>query len=218
MCWVSRPGWAKTWTVSNRDKMAAQDGSPISLVAVLGNPGAQYEATRHNIAWQMVEHLSFFNDLDWKEKFKGEYASVSINGGKVYFLAPLTYMNRSGDSVLPMMQFFKIPMEEILVVHDELELDFGVLGFKQGGGLAGHNGLRSIASVLGTRDFKRLRLGISRPSHGDITSYVLGNFSSDERAVLPTFLEGAAELLEKCLAEDFDVMAERYRKEKIIKG
>ena len=218
MCWASRPGWAKTWTVSNRDKMTAQDASPISLVAVLGNPGAQYQTTRHNIAWQMVEYLSFFNNLDWKEKFKGEYATVSINGEKIYLLAPLTYMNRSGDSLLPMMQFFKIPMEEILVVHDELELDFGVLGFKQGGGLAGHNGLRSIASVLGTRDFKRLRLGISRPSHGDITSYVLGNFSTDERAVLPTFLEGAADLLEKCLTEDFAVMAKKYRKEKIIEG
>lgn len=196
--------------------MTAQDGSPISLVAVLGNPGAQYEKTRHNIAWQMVEYLSFFDDLNWKEKFKGEYTTASIDGRKVYFLAPLTYMNRSGESLLAMMQFFKIPMEEVLVVHDELELDFGVLGFKQGGGLAGHNGLRSITSVLGTRDFKRLRLGISRPSHSDITSYVLGNFSPDETAVLPTFLEGAADLLEKCLTEDFAVMAKQYRKEKLL--
>jgi len=205
-------------TTQDGNSNNSNNGSPISLVAVLGNPGTQYETTRHNIAWQMVEYLSFFDDLDWKEKFKGEYASVSIDGDKVYFLAPQTYMNRSGDSLLPMMQFFKIPMEEILVVHDELELDFGVLGFKQGGGLAGHNGLRSIASVLGTRDFKRLRLGISRPSHSDITSYVLGKFSMDERAVLPTFLEGAANLLEKCLSEDFVVMARQYRKEKIIEG
>lgn len=200
--------------------MTTQDGSSnkISLVAVLGNPGTQYEATRHNIAWQMVEYLSFSDDLDWKGKFKGEYAPVSIDGEKVYFLAPQTYMNLSGESLLPMMQFFKIPLEEILVVHDELELDYGVLGFKQGGGLAGHNGLRSIASVLGTRDFKRLRLGISRPSHGDITPYVLGKFSPDEQAVLPTFLEGAADLLEKCLTQDFAVMAKQYRKEKIIEG
>lgn len=188
----------------------------VTLVAVLGNPGVQYERTRHNIAWQMMEYLSFFDDLAWQQKFKGEYASISMEGRKVYFLAPQTYMNRSGDSLLPMMQFFKIPVEEILVVHDELEMDFGVMGFKQDGGLAGHNGLRSVSGVLGTRDFKRMRLGISRPSHSDITSYVLGGFSEDERAVLPTFLEEAAKLLELCLVSDFDTMAKEYKKKTII--
>jgi PTH1 family peptidyl-tRNA hydrolase len=188
----------------------------VTLVAVLGNPGKQYEKTRHNIAWQMMEYISFFDDLVWHEKFKGEYTSISMDGRKVYFLAPQTYMNRSGDSLLPMMQFFKIPVDEILVVHDELELGFGVMGFKQDGGLAGHNGLRSVSTVLGTRDFKRMRLGISRPSHNDITSYVLGNFSEDEQAVLPTFLEGAAKLLELCLVSDFDTMAKEYKKKKII--
>ncbi|MCP5106934.1 MAG: aminoacyl-tRNA hydrolase [bacterium] len=184
----------------------------ITLAAMLGNPGSRYEATRHNIAKQMLERLSFFPELNWQNKFKGEYASVSIAGRKVFFLAPLTYMNLSGESLLPMMQFFKIPVEEVLVVHDELELDFGVLGFKKGGGLAGHNGLRSIAAVLGTRDFNRLRLGISRPAHSDITSYVLGNFSPDEQAVLPTFLEKSAELLELSFTEDFDTLTKKYRK------
>lgn len=190
--------------------------SPITLVAALGNPGAQYETTRHNIAWQMVEKLSFFPDLEWQQKFRGEYTSISIVGRKVYFLAPLTYMNRSGQSVLPIMQYFKIPLEELLVVHDDLELDFGVLGFKNGGGLAGHNGLRSIAAALGTRDFKRFRLGISRPSHSDITSYVLGDFSPGEQVLLPTYLEEAAKCLEECLTEDFDTMIGKYRKHSVI--
>jgi peptidyl-tRNA hydrolase, PTH1 family len=190
--------------------------SPITLVMALGNPGAQYAATRHNIAWQMIEKLSFFDELDWLQKFKGEYSSMVIAGRKVYFLAPLTYMNLSGQSLLPMMQFFKIPMEEVLVIHDELELDFGVLSFKQGGGLAGHNGLRSIADVLGTRDFKRMRLGISRPTHPDITSYVLGNFSPGEQAILPTYLEEAAKVLEICLTEGFDSMLKKYRKQNLL--
>jgi PTH1 family peptidyl-tRNA hydrolase len=125
-------------------------------------------------------------------------------------------MNLSGESLVPMMQFFKIPMEEILIVHDELELDFGVLGFKQGGGLAGHNGLRSIAAALGTQDFKRMRLGISRPAHTDITSYVLGNFSPGEQAILPTYLEEAAKILEICLMEEFDNILKKYRKQNLL--
>ena len=91
-------------------------------------------------------------------------------------------------------------------------INFGVFGFKQGGGLAGHNGLRSIAACLETRDFKRMRMGISRPPYSDITSYVLGNFSYDEQAVLPIYLEKAAKLLEVCLREDFDSMVKNYRK------
>ncbi len=164
----------------------------------------------------MIEYLPFYNDLDWKRKFRGEYASISIDNRNVFFLEPQTYMNRSGLSLLPIIRFYKIEMEEVLVIHDDLELDFGVLGFKEGGGLAGHNGLRSIAECLGTRDFKRMRLGISRPPHSDITSYVLGNFSNDEQAVLPTYLEEAAKLLEVCLTEDFDSMVKNYRKKDIL--
>ena len=190
----------------------------VKLVAALGNPGSQYESTRHNIAWQMIERLSFYDELDWQNKFKGEYATYSLSGEKVFFLEPLTYMNRSGDSIRELAGFFKIEIEDILVIHDDLELDFGVIGFKRNGGLAGHNGLRSTAASLGTKDFNRLRLGISRPSHSDITSYVLGNFSEDERIVLPTYLEEAAGLLELCLTEGFDTAADQYKKKRVIPG
>ena len=190
--------------------------TPITLVAALGNHGNQYETTRHNIAWQMVRFLPFYDELEWKRKFNGEYASIVIDNRKIFFLKPHTYMNLSGQSLVPMMQFFNIEIEQVLVIHDDLELDFGVLGFKGGGGLGGHNGLRSVAAALGTRDFKRMRLGISRPPHSDITSYVLGNFSPDERAVLPTFLEEASELLETCLTDDFDAMVKKYRKKDTI--
>lgn len=186
------------------------------LVAALGNPGPQYAFTRHNIAWQILEYLSFFAELDWQHKFRGEYAVYSLAGDKIFFLKPLTYMNLSGRSVVDIFDFYKFSLEDLLVVHDDLELGFGVIGFKQGGGLAGHNGLRSIASCLGTRDFNRFRLGISRPSHPDITSYVLGPFSEDEEALLPTYLEEAAKFLEQFLAGDFAAVGEEFKKRQLL--
>jgi PTH1 family peptidyl-tRNA hydrolase len=191
-------------------------GTPISLVAALGNPGPQYAFSRHNIAWLMIEYLSFFPELDWREKFKGEFARHRIGDEPVFFLKPWTYMNLSGRSLVELMNFYKLEPEQVLVIHDELELDFGVAGFKRGGGLGGHNGLRSTASCLGTRDFNRLRLGISRPSHSDITSYVLGPFSEDEEAVLPSYLEEAAKILETCLVEGFDAVEKPFRKKRLI--
>ena len=193
-----------------------ENDSPISLVAALGNPGAQYAHTRHNIAWQMIEYLSFFPDLDWKEKFNGEYALRRFGDDVVFFLKPLTFMNRSGISLAALMNFYQLEPEEILVIHDELELDFGVVSFKRGGGLGGHNGLRSTSATLGTRDFNRLRLGISRPAHRDITSYVLGPFSREEQPFLPLYFEEAAKLLEFCLTQGFDAAEKKYRKKKVI--
>ncbi len=188
----------------------------IKLIAALGNPGQKYAFTRHNIAWQLLEHLSFFNGLSWQTKFKGEYATYSINGANVYFLKPQTFMNLSGESVQPLANFFKLKFDEILVIHDDIELNFGVIGFKTGGGLAGHNGLRSVANSIGTRDFKRMRLGISRPTHGTVEAYVLSSFSDDEKTSLPIYLAKAAQFLEHSLNEDFDLMEKRYKKEMVL--
>ncbi len=188
----------------------------IKLIAALGNPGQKYASTRHNIAWLLLEHLSFFPQLSWQSKFKGEYATHSINGETVYFLKPQTYMNLSGESVQPLAHFLKIEPAEILVIHDDIELPFGVIGFKTNGGLAGHNGLRSIANKIGTRDFKRLRLGISRPTTGTVEAYVLSNFSAEEQSALPIYLGKAARLLEESLVADFDSMEQRYRKHALL--
>ena len=125
-------------------------------------------------------------------------------------------MNLSGESVQPMAHFFKIKFNEILVIHDDIELDFGVIGFKTGGGLAGHNGLRSVVNALGTREFKRMRLGISRPTHGKVEAYVLSNFSNDEKIILPTYLDKAANLLEQCLTEDFNTIEKKHKKEMLL--
>jgi len=188
------------------------------IVVALGNPGHEYVRTRHNIAWQMLEELSFAYELNWQEKFKGEYASIRLPGTdeKSYFLKPLTFMNLSGQSIVALMQFFKLKIEDLLIVHDDLEMAYGTIGFKRGGGLGGHNGLRSTTAQLGTRDFNRLRMGISRPSHKDITSYVLGPFSQEEQIALPTYLEETAKLLELCLTDGFEAMEKPYKKKKVI--
>lgn len=189
------------------------------MIAALGNPGPEYARSRHNIAWQMIEYLSFFSELRWDHRFKADLAKYRPgNTGlpDVYFLCPLTFMNLSGESVAAALRFYKMEPRDLLVIHDDLELDFGVMGFKKGGGLAGHNGLRSIAARLGTRDFNRLRMGISKPSHGDITAYVLGHFSEDEEAVLPTFLEETARILEQNLDQNIDALVSKYRKHRII--
>ena len=176
----------------------------VKLIVALGNPGPDYEKTRHNIGQMVLEKLSFFNELNWSEKFKGRYSSYNIRGNKVYFLIPMTWMNLSGDSVAPMAKFFKISMEEILLVYDEIDLDFGTIVLKRDGGLAGHNGLKSVAKMLGGQGFKRLRVGISRPQVGEVSSWVLSPFSQKERDVLGTVLETASHSLEYCLNHGFE--------------
>ena len=182
------------------------------LVVGLGNPGSEYQNTRHNIAWSVLESAPFSSHLAWREKYKGFYASHGFRNVKGHFLKPQTYMNLSGESVQPCADFFKIRVENILVVHDELDLPFGTLAFKKGGGLAGHNGLKSISQILGSQDFLRLRLGIGRPTHGNVASYVLSNFSSDERMVLDDFLKGGGEAIDCFMNEGFQKAAKTFSK------
>ena len=164
----------------------------IKLITLLGNPGKQYEKTRHNIGWMIEPYLSFSSELRWKEKYKGllsEYQGC-------YLLKPLTFMNKSGQSVRKIVDFYKIDIEAILIVHDDIELSFGQIKTKRGGGLAGHNGLRSAAQELGTKEFRRLAIGIGRPVHGTVSSYVLGRFSAEEEPQLPGILKKAASEIE----------------------
>ncbi|MCK5078141.1 MAG: aminoacyl-tRNA hydrolase [Calditrichia bacterium] len=188
----------------------------IKAIIFLGNPGKKYEETRHNIGWKAVSNLSFSYQLDWQKKFKGIYAQFLINGRKYLFLQPQNFMNLSGESVQPFMQFFKFEPEEIIVVHDDLELDFGIIDCKKGGGLGGHNGLRSISQQIGTKDFYRLRIGISRPTRGDVTSHVLGKFTPDEQISLPIILEKSANALEFCLENGIDSAVNKFSKVKVI--
>lgn len=186
--------------------------SMIKAVIALGNPGLEYEKTRHNIGWMSIEHLPFANSLSWLKKFKGVYSTHSVSREKVYFLKPLTYMNLSGESAVEFMNFFKISVDEILVVHDELDFPYGQLALKKGGGLAGHNGLKSLTSCLGTQDFWRLRLGIGKPVHGSVSSWVLSPFGKEEQGSLEEFLKGAAQATECCLTDGPEKAMQKYNK------
>lgn len=159
------------------------------LIVGVGNPGPQYAETKHNVAWMLLESSPLFGPALWKSKFKGLYAEAVIKGQKFYALKPQTFMNLSGESVQPMAAFFKIDPSQILVIHDELDIPFGQVHFKIGGGLAGHNGLKSIAACMGTNDFARMRIGIGRPPHGDVSNWVLGGFGKDEQIQLPLLLQ-----------------------------
>ena len=153
------------------------------LVAGLGNPGRDYARNRHNVGFMVVDELARRHDGSWKSKFNGQLAEIRIDGHKVALVKPETYMNESGRSVKAAMQFFKLEPDAVLVVHDESDLELGRLQARKGGGLAGHNGLRSIAQHLGTQEFLRLRVGVGRPGRGDprpLADWVLTDFTADE--------------------------------------
>jgi PTH1 family peptidyl-tRNA hydrolase len=153
------------------------------LVAGLGNPGRGYERTRHNLGWLVVDELARRHGGSFKSKFSGRLAELRLDGSRVALLKPETYMNESGRSLAAAARFFKVEPDGLLVVHDDVDLEPGRLQARGGGGLAGHNGLRSIASALGTSDFLRLRIGVGRPGRGDhrsVSDYVLSGFEPDE--------------------------------------
>ena len=214
----------------------------IRLAAFLGNHGSQYEKTRHNVAWQFAAALPFCAELRWQEKFKGEWACMEfplfakiaaesfpqiLNAEgelplpksapeKIYFLKPHTFMNLSGESIAALASFFKIDADEILVLHDELELPLGTFGLKWAGGLAGHNGLRSAKATLGTQDFWRIRFGITKPAGRDIADYVLSNFSGDETITMSIVFEKAGELFARSiLSNDAQRLLPKWGKVKV---
>ena len=137
------------------------------LVAGLGNPGREYDRTRHNVGWMVVDELARRRDGSFRSKFAGQLAEVRDDGRRLALLKPETFMNVSGRSVGAATRFFKVEPGSLLVVHDDVDLEPGRLQARLGGGLAGHNGLRSIAEALGTQDFLRLRIGVGRPERGD---------------------------------------------------
>jgi PTH1 family peptidyl-tRNA hydrolase len=152
------------------------------LVAGLGNPGPEYADTRHNVGFMVADELARRHGGSWRAKFSGDLAEMRLDGLRLALLKPQTYMNESGRSVGSAVRFFKVEPETLLVVHDEVDLEPGRLQARLGGGLAGHNGLRSVAQQLGTGDFARLRIGVGRPERGDprpVADFVLSPFAPD---------------------------------------
>lgn len=188
----------------------------IKLIVALGNPGPEYELTRHNIAWTLVDtHPDLISNL-WKSKFKGEYTDFNGPSGKVYVLKPQTYMNLSGESVQPLCQFFKINIDEILVIQDELDLPFGQIHFKKGGGLAGHNGLKSITKMMGSQEFYRMRVGIGRPDRGSVSSWVLSKIPSSQVTELGIVLDKSNIALSYFLKDGFKKASNEYNKKDFL--
>lgn len=163
--------------------------APIKLIVGLGNPGPQYSLTRHNIGFMYLSFLPMLYEVFpiWQNKFQGFFTKGTIAGEEIMLLQPQTYMNLSGQSVAACCHFFKIKPEEVLVVHDESDLDFLKIRIKQGGGNAGHNGLKSIDQHIGN-NFWRLRIGIGRPLHGTLSDYVLAPFTKEEQNDISDFL------------------------------
>jgi len=170
----------------------------LKLIVGLGNPGPEYAATRHNIGFMVTATLAERNGIALKRKgHQGIYGTGRAAGTEATILLPQTYMNRSGTSVVSACQSLGVKPGDLIVVHDEIDLDFGALRIKIGGGHGGHNGLRSIAAALGETEYNRLRLGIGRPpTGGDVSRYVLSCFNAAERAQLQEYTEKATDALE----------------------
>jgi peptidyl-tRNA hydrolase, PTH1 family len=189
-----------------------RQGTSLDLLVVgLGNPGREYARTRHNVGWLVADELARRHDGSWRSKFNGQLAEVRIDGHKVALLKPETYMNESGRSVGAAAKFYKVDPDAILVVHDEGDFDLGRLQARLGGGLGGHNGLRSVASHLGTPDFLRLRVGVGRPERGDprsLADFVLSNFEPSDDA--EGIVGRAADAVETLDAEGLDAAQRRF--------
>jgi len=181
------------------------------LIAGLGNPGARHERDRHNVGWMVLDELARRHHVSFKSKFNGQLSETRLGESRVVLLKPETYMNESGRSISAAARYFKVPPGGVLVVHDDIDLELGRLQAREGGGLAGHNGLRSIAQALGTKEFLRLRIGVGRPGRGDprdVADFVLAPFEPHEdRDGIVARASDAAELL---VVEGLDEAQRRY--------
>jgi len=181
------------------------------LVAGLGNPGSEHARDRHNVGWMVVDELARRHEGSFKGKFRGRLADVRVGDAKLVLLKPETYMNESGASIQAASSFYKLPPEQVLVVHDDVDLVIGRLQARTGGGLAGHNGLRSIAQRLGSQDFLRLRIGVGRPGRGDprpVADYVLSGFTAEDDA--EAIVGRAADAVECLVADGLDETQRRF--------
>jgi PTH1 family peptidyl-tRNA hydrolase len=181
------------------------------LVVGLGNPGREYAGNRHNLGYMVVDELARRHGGTFRGKFSGRLAEVRLGGGRVALLKPETYMNESGVSVGAAARFFRLEPAEVLVVHDEGDFELGRIQARLGGGLAGHNGLRSIAQHLRTQDFLRLRVGVGRPERGDrrpLADWVLADFEPHEDA--EAIVARAADAAETIVGDGLDEAQRRY--------
>ena len=174
----------------------------MKLIVGLGNPGPRYTGNRHNVGYQCIERLARRHDITvGKVMFKAYVSRVQIGHHKVVLARPLTFMNLSGLAVRPVLRWYHLPLQDLLVIYDDLDLPLGTIRLRQKGGAGGHKGMRSIIEALGSQEFPRLRIGIGRPARGEPQDYVLSDFTRDELAVMEGAYDLALEAVERFVAE-----------------
>lgn len=180
------------------------------LVVGLGNPGDRYDKTRHNVGFDVIDMCEKkYNFNINRTKFKGVYGESNINSEKVIFLKPQTYMNLSGESVRSIIDFYKIPIENIIVIYDDISLDVGRLRIKGKGSAGGHNGIKNIIAHLGTDSFPRIKVGIGQPTY-DLVEFVTDRFSSEDRAIIEKSFEAAVEAVDVIIREGINMAMNKF--------
>lgn len=185
------------------------------LIVGLGNPGNEYEKTRHNIGFDAISTISSKYNIDVnKTKFKGEYGKGTIAGENVILLKPLTFMNLSGESIREVMNFYKIPSENIIVIYDDISLEVGTLRIRRKGSAGGHNGIKDIIKNLSTDVFPRIKVGVGQPQ-GDLVSHVLGKFSKEDREIINKIFDVCSNVVESIIKDGLDVSMNKFNNFKV---
>ena len=186
----------------------------MKIIVGLGNPGREYEGTRHNVGFSFIDFYLESKKItpSWKNKFQGLYCEVRIHGEKIMFLKPQSFMNLSGTVVSQFMHFFKIDVEDLLVISDDLDLNLGNFKLRDKGSCGGHNGLRNIEQCIHTQQYKRLKIGISNDKSRETKDYVLESFSKDEKKVLNDLFSELVNVLDDYFYTDFSLLMNRYNR------
>ncbi|CFX10162.1 Peptidyl-tRNA hydrolase [Syntrophomonas zehnderi OL-4] len=183
----------------------------MKIIVGLGNPGKEYKDTRHNVGFMVMEELASRYRVEKQEsRFDAIIGHIRMGGEKVLLVKPLTYMNLSGKSVQPLMHWYKLDLNDLMVVYDDMDLPMGTLRIRKQGGNGGHKGMASISDRLGSQDFARSRIGIGRPNSGEAVNWVLGRFTEDEREQIRMVVKNAADALEKWVQVGIDEAMNAY--------
>lgn len=182
----------------------------MKLIVGLGNPGKEYENTRHNIGFMAIDRLADEYNLSFKEKYNGLISETIINNEKVILLKPLSYMNLSGEVVQKYVNFYKVDIEDILVICDDLSLDIGKIRLRRKGSSGGHNGLKNIELHLNSDNYKRLKIGISQNNNIDTKDYVLGKFNKEEKKIINNSLDKINNIINDYMSISFDELMNKY--------
>jgi PTH1 family peptidyl-tRNA hydrolase len=185
----------------------------LFLFVGLGNPEPRYAANRHNVGFQVLDELAGRAGVAFGGRFQGRFGQGKVGGDKVLLFEPLTFMNRSGEAVAAAAQYYKVRLDETVIVHDEMDIDFGRLQLKRDGGSGGHNGLRSIETALGSADFLRIRVGVGRPpARWDPADWVLSDFDAAEREKLPSVVQQAADACQMMVERGMSAAMNQYNR------